>query len=100
MVFTHLPANVFLMLTPFMPNLSLAVAMLLLRWSLSSMDVPARTAFVMSVVEPDERAAAASVTNVPRSLASAVKSGDRRADVEHDGFRLAFTGRRLPQGDL
>jgi MFS family permease len=72
MVFTHLPANVFLMLTPFMPNLSLAVAMLLLRWSLSSMDVPARTAFVMSVVEPDERAAAASVTNVPRSLASAV----------------------------
>jgi MFS family permease len=72
MVFTHLPANVFLMITPFMPTLPLAVLTLLLRWSLSSMDVPARTAYVMSVVDPDERAAAASVTNVPRSLASAV----------------------------
>jgi MFS family permease len=72
MVFTHLPANIFLMITPFMPTLPLAITTLLLRWSLSSMDVPARTAYVMSVVEPDERAAAASVTNVPRSLASAV----------------------------
>jgi predicted MFS family arabinose efflux permease len=72
MVFTHLPANLFLMITPFMPTLPLAITTLLLRWSLSSMDVPARTAYVMSVVEPDERAAAASVTNVPRSLASAV----------------------------
>jgi MFS family permease len=72
MVFTHLPANIFLMATPFMPTLPLAVTTLLLRWSLSSMDVPARTAYVMSVVDPDERAAAASVTNVPRSLASAV----------------------------
>lgn len=72
MVFTHLPANVFLMLTPLMPNLPLAVTMLLLRWSLSQMDIPARTAYVMAVVDPDERSAAASVTNVPRSLASAV----------------------------
>jgi predicted MFS family arabinose efflux permease len=71
MVFTHLPANIFLMLAPLMPNLPLAVTMLLLRWSLSSMDVPARTAYVLSMVEPDERAAAASITNVPRSLASA-----------------------------
>jgi predicted MFS family arabinose efflux permease len=71
MVFTHLPANIFLMLTPLMPNLPLAVTMLLLRWSLSQMDIPARTAYVMAVVDPDERAAAASVTNVPRSLATA-----------------------------
>jgi MFS family permease len=71
MVFTHLPANVFLMLAPLMPNLPLAVAMLVLRASLSSMDVPARTAYVMAVVDPEERAAAASVTNVPRSLATA-----------------------------
>jgi predicted MFS family arabinose efflux permease len=71
MVFTHLPANIFLMLAPLMPNLPLAVTMLLLRWSLSSMDVPARTAYVLSMVDPDERAAAASITNVPRSLASA-----------------------------
>jgi predicted MFS family arabinose efflux permease len=59
------------MLTPLMPNLPLAVTMLLLRWSLSQMDIPARTAYVMAVVDPDERAAAASVTNVPRSLATA-----------------------------
>lgn len=68
MVFTHLPANVFLMLAAFMPNAQLAVLCLLLRMSLASMDVPARQAFVMAVVPPEERAAAASVTNVPRSL--------------------------------
>jgi MFS family permease len=68
MVFTHLPANVFLMLAAFMPNAQLAVLFLLLRMSLASMDVPARQAFVMAAVPPEERAAAASVTNVPRSL--------------------------------
>jgi MFS family permease len=72
MVFTHLPANLFLIATPLMPNLPLAVVMLLFRSLLSSMDVPARTAFVLSAVRPNERAAAASLTNVPRSLASAV----------------------------
>ncbi len=72
MVFTHLPANVFLMLAPFMPTASVAVACLLIRSFLSNMDVPARTSYVMSVVTPAERPAAASVTNVPRSLASAI----------------------------
>jgi len=72
MVFTHLPANVFLILTPFMPNLPSALTLLVLRSLLSSMDVPARTSYVMAVVTPPERAAAASVTNVPRSLASAI----------------------------
>jgi MFS family permease len=71
MVFTHLPANVFLILTPFMPTLPLAIACLLARSLLSQMDVPARTSYVMAVVSPEERPAAASVTNVPRSLASA-----------------------------
>jgi MFS family permease len=68
MVYTHLPANGFLILAALMPSAELAVMFLLLRSSLSSMDVPARQAFVMSVVPPEERAAAASVTNVPRSL--------------------------------
>lgn len=68
MVFTHLPANAFLILGAFMPTAPLAVTCLLLRTSLASMDVPARQAFVMSVVPREERAAAASVTNVPRSL--------------------------------
>ena len=71
MVYTHIPANVFLMLTPFMPSLPFAIATLLLRGLFSSMDVPARTSYVMAVVTPEERPAAASVTNVPRSLAAA-----------------------------
>jgi MFS family permease len=72
MVFTHVPANLFLMAAAFMPTLGLTLACLLLRASVSSMDVPARQAYVMSVVPPEERAAAASVTNVPRSLAAGI----------------------------
>jgi MFS family permease len=72
MVFTHLPANGFLILAAFMPSAPLAVAALLVRSALSQMDVPARTSYVMAVVSPAERPAAASVTNVPRSLASVV----------------------------
>jgi predicted MFS family arabinose efflux permease len=72
MVFTHLPANIFLVLAALMPTAPLAIACLLVRMALSSMDVPARQAYVMSVVPPEERAAAASVTNVPRSLAAAL----------------------------
>jgi predicted MFS family arabinose efflux permease len=71
MVFTHLPANVFLILAGVVPSAPLAVTFLLMRALLSQLDVPARQALVMRLVEPDERAAAASVTNVPRSLASA-----------------------------
>ncbi|PYS50521.1 MAG: MFS transporter [Acidobacteria bacterium] len=71
MVFTHIPANVFLILASFMPTAPLAVTFLLLRMALSSMDVPARQSYVMAVVPAEERAAAASMTNVPRSLTSA-----------------------------
>jgi MFS family permease len=71
MAFTHLPANVALAAAAFAPSAGVAVALLLVRSTLSQMDVPARQAFVMAVVPPEERAAAASVTNVPRSLASA-----------------------------
>lgn len=72
MVFTHLPANGFLILAAFMPTAPLAVAALLARSALSQMDVPVRTSYVMAVVSPAERPAAASVTNVPRSLASVI----------------------------
>lgn len=72
MVYTHIPANLLLALTPFMPSAPLAVACLLGRMAFSQMDVPARQALVMSLVPAEERAAAASVTNVPRSLASAL----------------------------
>ncbi len=71
MVFTHLPANLLLILIPFMPSLSWAVALLLARSLLSQMDVPTRSSYVMAIVPPEERAAAASITTVPRSLASA-----------------------------
>ncbi|MBI4206493.1 MAG: MFS transporter [Betaproteobacteria bacterium] len=72
MVFTHLPSNVFLILVPLMPTLPLALVFLFLRSALSQMDVPARTSYVMAVVSPGERPAAASITAVPRSLAAAV----------------------------
>jgi predicted MFS family arabinose efflux permease len=72
MVFSHIPANMFLVMAAFMPNARLAVTCLLLRMALSQMDVPARQSYVMAVVPPEERAAAASVTNVPRSLATAL----------------------------
>ena len=70
MVFTHLPSSVLLLLVPFMPTLALAVALLLARSALSQMDVPTRSSYVMAVVTPAERAAAASITSLPRSLAS------------------------------
>ncbi|WP_157934397.1 MFS transporter [Microvirga ossetica] len=74
MVFTHLPSSVFLILTAFAPTIWIAFGLLILRSLLSQMDVPTRSSYVMAVVTPEERPAAASVTAVPRSLASAVAS--------------------------
>ncbi|MGZ8211932.1 MAG: MFS transporter, partial [Burkholderiales bacterium] len=65
MVFTHLPSSVLLILVPFMPTLGWAIALLLARSALSQMDVPTRTSYVMAIVPPEERPAAASVTSVP-----------------------------------
>jgi MFS family permease len=72
MVFTHIPSSLFLIAAALAPSLELALGFLLARSALSQMDVPARSAFVMSVVTPAERPAAASFTAVPRSLASAL----------------------------
>jgi MFS family permease len=72
MVFTHLPSNVLLILVPLMPNLPLAIGVLLLRFSLSQMDVPTRQSYVMAVVEPDERSAAAGVTGIARTTGAAL----------------------------
>lgn len=72
MVFTHLPANVCLVLAALVPSLPVALGLLMVRSALSSMDVPTRTAYVMAVVTPAERSAAASFTAVPRSLAAAI----------------------------
>lgn len=72
MVFTHIPSNILVILVPLMPTLPLAVAVLLLRFSISQMDVPTRQAYTMAVVNPDERSAAAGVTGVARTAGSAV----------------------------
>ena len=94
MVYSHLPANAFLILAALMPTAPLAVLFLLLRSSMSSMDVPARQSYVMSVVPPEERAAAASVTNVPRSLASAVAPvpAGMMLDITSFGWPLICAG--------
>lgn len=72
MVFTHLPSNVLLMLVPLMPNLGAAISVLFARFAISQMDVPARQSYVMHVVDPDERSAAAGVTGVARTVGSAI----------------------------
>jgi MFS family permease len=71
MVFTHLPSNVLLMLVPLMPTLPLAIVILLLRFSISQMDVPTRQSYTMAIVRPEERSAAAGITGTARSLGAA-----------------------------
>ena len=72
MVWTHLPSNVLLILVPLMPSLPWAIAVLLVRFSISQMDVPTRQSYVMAVVAPAERSAAAGITGVARTMGAAV----------------------------
>jgi MFS family permease len=72
MVFTHIPSSIFLILMPLMPSLSLAIILLLLRFSISQMDVPTRQSYTMAVVAPDERSAASGVTSIARSVGAAI----------------------------
>ncbi|MBI4731271.1 MAG: MFS transporter [Chloroflexi bacterium] len=72
MVFTHIPSNILLILVPLMPNLPLAIGVLLLRFSISQMDVPTRQSYTMAVVAPDERSAASGVTTIARSVGAAL----------------------------
>ncbi len=72
MVFTHLPSNVMLLLVPLMPTMASAMGLLLARYAISQMDVPTRQSYTMAVVAPDERAAAAGVTAIARSLGAGV----------------------------
>lgn len=72
MIFTHLPSNVLLILVPLMPDVYSAIGLLLLRFSISQMDVPTRQAYTMAVVRPDERSAAAGVTAVARSVGASI----------------------------
>lgn len=86
MAFTHMPAQIFLITAAFMPNLWLAIVFLIARSLLSAMDVPARNSYVMAVVSPAERAAAASVTNVPRGLASSLPPVAAGWMLDHSNF--------------
>jgi MFS family permease len=72
MVFTHVPSNLLLVLVPLMPTLPLAVVVLLLRFAISQMDVPARQSYTAGVVSPDERSAAAGVTGIARTAGAAL----------------------------
>jgi len=72
MVFTHIPSNILLILVPFMPNLPLAITVLLMRFSISQMDVPTRQSYTMAVVSPDERSAAAGITGIARTTGASL----------------------------
>ncbi len=72
MVFTHIPSNILLIMVPLMPNLSLAIALLLMRFSISQMDVPTRQSYTMAVVAPDERSAAAGITGIARTTGASL----------------------------
>jgi MFS family permease len=89
MVFTHIPSSLCLIAVAFSSNLTVVLILLLIRSALSQMDVPTRSSYVMAVVTPDERTAAASVTAVPRSLASAISPAIA-------GFMLAGPFSALP----
>ncbi len=86
MVFTHIPSNILLILVPLMPNFQLAIVMLLLRFSISQMDVPTRQSYTMSVVEPDERSAAAGVTGIARTTGASVSPAIAGSLISHSAL--------------
>jgi predicted MFS family arabinose efflux permease len=95
MVFTHAPSNLLLILVPFMPTLSSAVVVLLLRFAISQMDVPARQSYTAAVVDPDERSAAAGVTGVARTTGASlapVLAGPLLADPMLAGAPFVVAG--------
>jgi predicted MFS family arabinose efflux permease len=90
MVFTHLPSNVLLMLIPAAPSLHWAIGLLLARHALSQMDVPTRQSYVVAVVDPDERIAAAGVTNITRNVAQAITPLISGAAMQLVGLGVPF----------
>ena len=95
MVFTHIPSNILLILVPLMPNLPLAIAVLLLRFSISQMDVPTRQSYTMAVVTPDERSAAAGITGIARTTGaslSPVVTGHLLANAALMNFPFFLSG--------
>jgi MFS family permease len=89
MVFTHIPSNILLILVPLMPNFPLAIAMLLLRFSISQMDVPTRQSYTMSVVNPDERSAAAGITGIARTTGASISPVIAGSLISHSALLSA-----------
>jgi predicted MFS family arabinose efflux permease len=90
MVFTHLPSNLLLAAIPLAPNEGVAIALLLSRFALSQMDVPARQSYVVAVVEPEERTAAAMFTNTSRAGAQAASPAISGPAVSAAGSGIPF----------
>jgi MFS family permease len=86
MVFTHIPSNILLIFVPLMPNFPLAITLLLLRFSISQMDVPTRQSYTMSVVEPDERSAAAGITGIARTTGASISPAITGPLLSHAGL--------------
>jgi MFS family permease len=90
MVFTHLPSNLLLLLVPFSPNLFVAISLLFARFSLSQMDVPARQAYVVSIVEPGERAGAVALTGAVRGITQSFGPFFAGLAIQATAFALPF----------
>jgi predicted MFS family arabinose efflux permease len=90
MVFSHLPSNLALMAVPLAPNLPIAVAILMARFAISQMDVPARQAYVVTMVDPEERVAASAYTNTARYLTRPVAPSIGGALMSHVGLGSPF----------
>lgn len=90
MVFTHLPSNVLLILVPFSPNLAVAIAILILRFSIAQMDIPARQAYVASIVPPSERVGALAVTGAVRGIAQSIGPALAGVAIQAASFGAPF----------
>ena len=100
MVFTHIPSNVLLCLVPLMPNLSWAIAVLMLRFSISQMDVPTRQSYTMAVVAPDERSAARESRPSPAAWAPRSRRSLPGRCLPSRPFERALPCRRRTQDHL
>ena len=90
MVFTHIPSNVLLILVAFAPTFHLALGLYLARMSLSQMDVPTRQAYIVAVVEENERTAAAGITNTSRNIAQSISPSITGAIIQSLWFSAPF----------
>src|ERR1700756_4466592 len=90
MVFTHLPSNLLLLLVPFAPNLTVATVILFARFALSQMDVPARQAYLASIVPPAERAGALAMTGAVRGVAQSLGPALTGAPIGAAAFGFPF----------